>query len=95
MSEGIMVCRRGLMVLLKMFVDLFIGCLRVREIKGEVGARGVLFVRSKHCRNVLILVVKVHMPLPSFSLLSISLTFTLYPFFLLELVKEKKKDLLV
>lgn len=61
-----MVCWRGLMMLVKRCVGLFIGYKRGGEIKGEVGARGISFVRFKHCRNYFILSVKVHMPFPHF-----------------------------
>lgn len=61
-----MVCRRGLMVLVKRFVGLFVGYKRRGEIKGEVGTRGISFVCFKNWRNALILLVKVHLPLPHF-----------------------------
>lgn len=61
-----MVCRRGLMLMVKRFVGFFIGYKRGGEIKGEVGARGISFVRFKRCRNYFTLSVKVHMPLPCF-----------------------------
>lgn len=61
-----MVCRRWLMVMVKRFGGLFIGYKRGREIKREVGARGISFVYFKNIRNDLILLVRVDMPLPRF-----------------------------
>lgn len=56
--EGIMVCRRGLMIMVKRFVGLFISYKRGGEIKGCVV---IFFVGFKHC-----IVGEVHMALPHF-----------------------------
>lgn len=79
------------MVQLKRFVGLFIGQKREGEIKVGVGARiECHFVHFEHCRNDLILLVKVHKPLPLFTPLSLSDFHSLSPLLLLRPVKEKR-----
>lgn len=58
--EGRMVCRRGLRVMVKRFVGLFISYKRGGEIKGCVVAE-FFVVGFKHC-----IVGEVHMTLPHF-----------------------------
>lgn len=75
-----MVSRRGLMAMVKRFVALFIG------YKGGGGSKSSMICSFLRIGD-LILLVKVLMPLPPSSLLSV---FTLLPFFLLGWVKKKK-----
>lgn len=84
-TEGIMVCWRGLMVIVKRFVSLFIGYKRGGEIKGEAG--GVSLVHFKNWRNDLIL--SVQMPLPRIH--SSKSNFHSFPFSHLGGYKKKKK----